>query len=44
MQGFILLAIIGTEKHTLVFYKVNEACNVGQGYWVMLHACRVCQG
>ena len=31
MQGFIILAIIGIEKHTLVFYsmknsdKVNEA-------------------
>ena len=31
MQGFIILAVIGTEKHTLLFYltknsdKVNEA-------------------
>ena len=50
MQGFMILAIIGTEKDILVFYltldsdKVNGAWNVGQGYWVMVRACRVCQG
>ena len=39
MQGFIILAITVTEKHTLVFYiatynsdKVNGARNIGQGY------------
>ena len=42
MQGFMILAIIGTEKDTLVCYltrnsdKVNGARNVGQGYWVMV--------
>ena len=50
MQGCMILASIGTEKDTLVFYstynsdKVNGARNVGQGYQIMVRACRVCQG
>ena len=36
MQGFMILAFIGTEKDTLVLQS--------QGYWVMVRACRVCQG
>ena len=50
MQGFIILATIRIEKHTLVFHlmqnpdKVNGAGNVGQGYQVKVCACRVSQG
>ena len=34
------------ETHTSIlldlnFNKVNRVCNVGQGYLVMVHACRV---
>ena len=40
MQCFIILANIGTEEYTIVFYltqnsdKVNGVRNVGQGYQV----------
>ena len=50
MQGFMTLAIIGKEKDTLIFYltyntdQVNGARNAGQGYPVVVYACRVCQG
>ena len=50
MQCFMILAIIGAEKETLEFYstrnsdKVSGALNVGQGYRVLVRACRVCQG
>ena len=42
MQSFMILAIIGTDKDSLVIYltcnsdKVNGALNVGQEYRVML--------
>ena len=45
----MILATIGIKKDTFVFYstwnsvKVNRAYNVGQGYRVMVRACRVYQ-
>ena len=52
MQGFIILATICTEKHTLVFYSTSrhkiltksmEGEMVSQGYRVKVCACRACQ-
>ena len=49
MQGFIILAIIGIEKHTLIFY---STLNSDKSQWSMkcrsrVHgqgtSCRVCQ-
>ena len=49
MQSFMTSYHRYRERHLSALFnvksdKVNGASNIGQGYWVMVHACRECQG